>query len=807
MSSYYSSKDDSWMNSTGSLEVDVDLSGEVVPDPPQIRENYRKYGQNEFDLRHGRVYTPPDTVQNVCSSACRGFKCDRSSLWMSLKEKLPVIEMFGSYRPRKHLAGDVISGLSVGVLVIPQSMGYALLASLPPICGLYTSLWPALIYLMFGTMPYMVMGTSALSSLVIGDRIQLETQEIREQLDAVMRLNNSDNDTLNTIKMLHVELESQQIAIATTITLISGIAALIMTLLRLDIISSYISSAFMSGFLTGTNIRVLTRQIQLMLGVHAGSYGGPLNYVFLLRDMIRDLPNANVAQVVLSIISIIIIILVKSCVNERFQSHLRVPIPIELILVIIGTIISYFGKLGAKYGVQIIDTIPQGVPKPSMPGAAHPQSLIIDGIMVAVLCYVMMILMAKEFTERQSIQYRPRQELLALGITNMVSCFFSGYAASASPPRCFLMESTGGRSQVAMIITVILVAFSLMLLAPLLEALPVCILASIITVSCFPLFVHYKAGIHYWRHNKYDFSVWLITTLLVIFWDINVGLVGGVALSVFLVAVRTQFPYTTLLSHTTDQDKSIIDVKMYLNSSQIENVKIFHFESPLTFVNCGIFVEKLYSSTVRPADIKAKMRRNGKERESFLIMRAESLPKVENNLVAKSSDENRMNGRVHEMRDIHDTATSPGSHVDDIYDTATSTGSHCDDICDDTACSSLGDDSNVMSESHHPLHDERDNDNHTFLLKDMKLIPKCELRFIILDCSCISFMDTQAVQTLIKIEMEYSDIGVHLMLASCTESVRHQLYSVPSCRTLTDDRLYPSVHDAVSQARLIMQPE
>ena len=676
-------------------------------------------------------------VKQSCRSACQGKKVLRF-----IENRIPGISVIRKYKFREYMLGDIVSGLSVGIFTIPQGMGYALLASVPPILGLYTCLIPALIYFAFGNCPHSAMGTMGVSSLIIATAVEKGTRDVTDMM--------KNSDTENNTALIEL-LEQEQIAIAVTVTFFAGVVLIMMTVFQLGFIVSYMGDAFVSGYLTGANIRVLTHQVILCLGLkeYVSSHTGLLNYFFLVFDIFKNIKFANVATVIISVISLGIVLAVKYGVNDRYASKLKVPVPIEAIVVVIGIMISHFAKLDSRFGVKILKHVPQGMPSLTLPSSQHMQSYALEAVLLGVICFVFSGMMAKLFCGRHGYSVDNNQELLATGLCNTVGGLFSCIGVSVSPPRAFLMEMTGGHTQVAYVINALFILLVLFVIAPLLEALPVCILACLVITSCTPLFTHYIAFITYWKTSKYDFTIWVVTMVCTLGINVDTGLLVGFGFSFVVIVFQSQHPYTTSLAKHAE-DGVYLDVKKTKASQQNDSVRIFKFDSPLYFATIDLFEEKLYKSTVSLSDLKKQSKLAAKKQDK----QGKAGCQCGREIVNKDAD----NGSL-------------GDKSEPFNET---------EFCSVNTKLTVANDTSHSCECHREASE------------------KLVVKVIVVDCSCVAFGDTPGARLLAKLHTQYGECGVRFVLASCTERLQSLMVRVPECQALIEgDSLYPSLNDAV----------
>lgn len=731
-------------------------SPEVGRETRNRKSTYHGLNLVEHSTRYGRVTEDSPSWRDACRAIAA--KCTAKNFRTCIVGKVPAINVFRTYKLKQYIVGDIIAGMSVGVVTIPQSLGYALLAGVPAILGLYTSFFPVLVYFVFGSSRHVSMGTMALCSLIIKETVKKESLRASSFLTV-------DNTTVESNGSFTQE-ELGQISVAVSISFLAGIFQVAMGVFHLGFIVSYMAEPFVSGYLAASNLRVLTHQVRDMLGLGIfPGYSGPGDYFYSVYGILVSLPHVNLIQVLISVLTLTTLVLVKKCVNERFSSKLKVPIPIDIIVVVLFTLVSHFAGLKHRFSVKILETIPKGLPTVMLPSVDHMRNYAFDAFMLAIVAYMMVGMMAKLFSQRHNYAVDNNQELLANGLSCVGGAFFCSLAGSTSPPRCFLMETTGGKTQVAYLISAVLALLTMLLIAPLFQSLPVCVLSSIIFVACIPLFPHYVAFLGYWKTNKYDFAIWVFTAVTNLVLPVDIGLLIGMGFSLVLVHFQMQRPQQVKL-YVNKEDEIFLDHKRYSNCQRLEDAVVFRFESPVYFATLDGFKEQLFSSTVSL---------------SFLKSRAAN----ENGLMVIVTEDIVDAGDVLPLEVMK---TSDG-HVDEIIQNETnlleqkpSTDSSNDNVID--AINSRNDLKEVVL-------NEKQNEGNPGKLEEP--VP----HNIIVDCSAISFLDTSGAKVLAQLHGEYSKFDIRFLLVNCCNNVVQQLEAVDQCKTLVTESVYPSIQDAL----------
>ncbi|VDL63833.1 unnamed protein product [Nippostrongylus brasiliensis] len=449
---------------------------------------------------------------------------------------------------------------------VPQGMAYASLAGVPPVYGMYSSFFASTVYMFFGTARHVSIGVFAVASLMVGAcRIRLAPEPDE--------LPTNSTGPLGDIGPL--ELTS-------ALTLVVGVVQILFGVLRLGFLTTYLSDPLVSGFTTGSAAHVMVSQLNKVIGVKLPRHEGAGMLVWMVRDLILSIPSTNLAALLISVVGILFLDLGRTYLNPRVKRFSPVPPPLELILVIIGVILSITLGLKENYGVAIVNTIPRGFPAPSLPNTSLVPHLISDGVAIAVICYMFVMSMGKLFAKKHKYRTDATQEFYAVGIMSVASSFFPVYPVGASLSRSSVCEMSGANTQLYTVFSSTLLLTVILSLGPFLEPLPMCILACIVIVSLKSLFLQVKELPRYWRISKYDFAIWLTACLTTILTDVTKGLIISLAFALFTVVLREQWPRFPT-----------VEVDGMPPQHAPEGVSVIKFESPLHFANVTLFTDKI----------------------------------------------------------------------------------------------------------------------------------------------------------------------------------------------------------------------
>ncbi|XP_059156866.1 prestin-like isoform X2 [Physella acuta] len=776
----------------------------------------------------------------------RNMYCSKRRLWKLVSTYIPVIKYIRYYKLKENSVADIVAGITVGIVHIPQALAFGQLTSVKVENGLFTSLWPVLLYVIFGTSAHVSMGTSAVICILTAATVDREGQAWAASRPWIM--NQTGNGTILDDLPEYMDFKEN---LAMAITLITGIMMIAMGFLKLGFITAYLSESFFTAFTSAAAVHIGISQVPAMLGIKIKRYGGAFKIVFMVRDIFTNITEANVAAIICAIISCVIILLVKDCVNERFKHKLYAPIPIELFIVIFGTVASYFGDFRTEYKVDVVGTIPTEIPVPSIPveGLKLSSNYIVDCFILAILIFANTIAMGKICAKKHNYEIDDNQEMLAYGMCNAFSSFFNCFPSSVSPPRSMVASSMNARTTLNGIFVSILMLLVILIVSRLFTELPKAVLAAIIFIALKGLFIQIIDGRKFWRINKFDFVIWFFTFFATVFIDIDMGLGVGVGVSLITVVFQTQFARGYKLGFTKS-DPCFVEHKKYRDSTEIPGIKIFRFQSSLYFANAEIFRNTLYRCTVNPR----KLLKGLKKREKRLA-------KLNNERIAQGlPPEDRRNSIM--MGEVGLASQNSSSSLNKYPLTLTETERNSmgkltssesaqaerirrvslpnmekpkfQSVDEDQEMSNNNGDlgipsGNVVAKSPNPerysskqvngsgtldyskrrestfsidFDDfEEDPDDGDELFTDEKLRQMRKIHHIILDCSTINYIDASGSNVLSHIFTEYGHVNIKVFLAGCSADMRRAMEHAGAFDKIPRNHLFLDIHDAIAIAK------
>ena len=466
-----------------------------------------------------------------------------------LRSYLPILD-WGAKYTSKTFMNDMIVALIVTMMLIPQSLAYAILAGLPAEIGLYASMAPLILYAIFGSSRALAVGPVAVASLMTAAAAgKLASQGTPEYLAAAIAL-----------------------------AMVSGLLLLAMGFLKLGFLANFLSHPVISGFITASGLQIAAGQLAPVLGIHAEGE----SFLDIVISLWHSIGNIHIATAAIGIGSLLFLFWVRSGLKPlliRFGLSAKVSdilVKIGPVIAIIVTILIVWSLGLADKGVKIVGKVPGGLPKLAPPplDLSLWMKILIPALLISIVGYVESISVALTLAAKKRQRVDPDQELIALGASNVGSAISGGFPVTGGFARSVVNFEAGAETPAAGAFTAVGIALTTLFLTPLLFFLPNATLAATIIVAVLSL-VKFGPLKHTWVYSKSDFAAMAVTILITLIEGIEPGLIAGVALSIFLhlyktsrphVAVVGQIPGTThfrnVARHTVVTDPEIVSLRV-----------------------------------------------------------------------------------------------------------------------------------------------------------------------------------------------------------------------------------------------------
>ncbi|XP_044776193.1 prestin isoform X2 [Neomonachus schauinslandi] len=511
-----------------------------------------------------RLHKKDKISDSIGDKLKQAFTCTPKKIRNIIYMFLPITKWLPAYKFKEYVLGDLVSGISTGVLQLPQGLAFAMLAAVPPVFGLYSSFYPVIMYCFFGTSRHISIGPFAVISLMIGGvAVRLVPDDI-----VIPGGVNATNGT--------EVRDALRVKVAMSVTLLSGIIQFCLGVCRFGFVAIYLTEPLVRGFTTAAAVHVFTSMLKYLFGVKTKRYSGIFSVVYSTVAVLQNVRNLNVCSLGVGLMVFGLLLGGKEF-NERFKEKLPAPIPLEFFAVVMGTGISAGFNLQESYNVDVVGTLPLGLLPPANPDTSLFHLVYVDAIAIAIVGFSVTISMAKTLANKHGYQVDGNQELIALGLCNSIGSLFQTFSISCSLSRSLVQEGTGGKTQLAGCLASLMILLVILATGFLFESLPQ--------------------------------TIWLTTFVSSLFLGLDYGLITAVIIALLTVIYRTQSPSYKVLGQLPDTDV-YIDTDAYEEVKEIPGIKIFQINAPIYYANSDLYSSALKRKTgVNPALIMGARRK------------------------------------------------------------------------------------------------------------------------------------------------------------------------------------------------------
>jgi sulfate permease, SulP family len=496
---------------------------------------------------------------------------------IQLKRYLPILDWGKRYDKKKTATSDLVAAVVVTIMLIPQSLAYALLAGLPPEVGLYASILPLVAYAIFGTSRALAVGPVAVVSLMTASAVgELTQQGTPEYLGA-----------------------------AIVLAFLSGLMLIAMGLFRLGFLANLLSHPVISGFITASGLLIASSQLKHVLGVPAN---GHTLYEILL-SLAEHLDQVNWITLGIGFLTTAFLFWVRKDLKKRLLGLGLQPFLADILTkagpvaaVAATTLLAAVLNLGEK-GVRLVGEIPSGLPMPQLPGYDSELWLALAGpaLLISVIGFVESVSVAQTLAAKKRQRIEPDQELIGLGASNIASAISGGYPVTGGFARSVVNYDAGAATPAAGAFTAVGIAFAALFLTPLLTYLPQATLAATIIVAVLSL-VDIGAIKRTYVYSKSDFAAMATTILVTLFLGVEIGVVTGVSLSIALYLYRNSRPHMAIVGVVpgTEHFRNVDRHKVVTGDS----VLTLRVDESLFFANSRFLEDRIYALVAERPDIE-----------------------------------------------------------------------------------------------------------------------------------------------------------------------------------------------------------
>ena len=471
---------------------------------------------------------------------------------VSIARCIPLMQWLPKYGVRRLLRWDVVAGVTLWGVVVPEGIAYAGLAGMPLQAGLYTMLAALVAYAIFGTSRQLVVVSTSASAVMLAS--------------VISTLNPPDQGTY--------------IALAGGLVLVVGAVFVLAGILKLGFITNFISRPVMGGFIFGLAIFVAVKQLPRLFGISHGD-GNTLQQTWYV---LSHLGQANIATLAVSVGALLLLF-----VLHRFAHR----VPAGLVVLVAGIILSATLGLSAA-GVKVVGVIPAGLPTIGLPEVRLSDLwVLLPGALGMFLVIFSEGLGASEvFAQKHKYEVKPDQELIAYGAANISSGLLGGLAAGGSLSQSSVNDSAGARTSISLLVAALMGLITVIALTPLFTDLPEAVLAALIIFAVMHL-MKVRQMQNFYRLQKAEFWMGMLALLGVLVLDVLPGLAIAVLFSLIYVIYKSSRPHVSVLGRVPGSPGAYTDIQRHPEDRPVEGLIIFRLNAPLYFANASLIHSSL----------------------------------------------------------------------------------------------------------------------------------------------------------------------------------------------------------------------
>ncbi|WP_209123608.1 SulP family inorganic anion transporter [Alkalihalobacillus sp. BA299] len=450
------------------------------------------------------------------------------------------------------LKRDLISGLTLFVMLIPQGMAYAMLAGLPPVMGLYASTIPVFVYAMLGSSRHLSVGPVAITSLLVFSGVSVYAEP-------------NSSSYISTVIVL---------------AFMVGAIQVLFGLLRLGFIVKFIPHSVMNGYTSAAAIVIGVSQLKHLLGIELGNY---LQVHLLLLEVFQKFNDINSLTILIGGGCIVLLLAMKKWTPK---------LPAALVAVVLSIVTVVFFRLETQ-NLRVVGDIPNGFPGFAFPHISFEliKMLAPLALTIAMLGIMESLSIAKTVAKKEKYEIKPNKEFTALGFSNIVGSCFSSFPVNGSFSRTAVNHQAGGATQLTAIITGLLVMITVTFFTSFFYYLPNATLAAIIMVAVYKL-IDIKEMKHLFKVKPFEGWIWVATFLTTLFVGIQWGIIFGALFTLVLIIKKSAEPNIAQLGYVV-KEKSFRDISRYPEAITANEVVLLRIDSSLHFANISFLEEKI----------------------------------------------------------------------------------------------------------------------------------------------------------------------------------------------------------------------
>ncbi|XP_054969505.2 testis anion transporter 1 isoform X6 [Pan paniscus] len=725
------------------------------------------YNEETFQQEHKRKASTSGNM-NINITTFRHHvqcRCSWHRFLRCMLTVFPFLEWMCMYRLKDWLLGDLLAGISVGLVQVPQGLTLSLLARqlIPPLNIAYAAFCSSVIYVIFGSCHQMSIGSFFLVSALLIN---------------VLKVSPFNNGQLVMGSFVKNEFSApsylmgynKSLSVVATTTFLTGIIQLIMGVLGLGYVATYLPESAMSAYLAAVALHIMLSQLTFIFGIMISFHAGPISFFYDIINYCVALPKANSTSILL-FLTVVVALRINKCIRISFNQY-PIEFPMELFLIIGFTVIANKISMATETSQTLIDMIPYSFLFPVTPDFSLLPKIILQAFSLSLVSSFLLIFLGKKIASLHNYSVNSNQDLIAIGLCNVVSSFFRSCVFTGAIARTIIQDKSGGRQQFASLVGAGVMLLLMVKMGHFFYTLPNAVLAGIILSNVIPYLETISNLPSLWRQDQYDCALWMMTFSSSIFLGLDIGLI---------ISIIT-----------------------------IPGVKIFQCCSSITFVNVYYLKHKLLKEVdmvkvpLKEEEIFSLFNSSDTNLQGGKICRCfcncddlEPLPRIlyterfENKLDPEASSVNLIHCSHFESMNASQTASE-----DQVPYTVSSVSQKNQGQQEEVEEVWLPNNSSRNSSPGLPDVAESQGRRSLIPYSDASLLPS--VHTIILDFSMVHYVDSRGLVVLRQICNAFQNANILILIAGCHSSIvrafeRNDFFDAG----ITKTQLFLSVHDAV----------
>uniref|UniRef100_A0A2K6EFR0 Solute carrier family 26 member 8 n=2 Tax=Propithecus coquereli TaxID=379532 RepID=A0A2K6EFR0_PROCO len=519
----------------------------------------------------------PTVVGGANACSVRKRHCSWHRFLRCVLTIFPFLEWMCMYRFKDWLLGDLLAGVNVGLVQVPQVLTFSLLARqlIPPLNVAYAAFCSSVIYVIFGSCHQMSIGSFSLVSALMINVLKVSPFNSGH---LVMGTFVKDDFSVPSFSTNY----NKSLSVVAATTFLTGIIQLSMGTIGLGLVSTYLPEAAISAYLAATALHIMLSQLTCVFGIVISFHSGPISFFYNIINYCMGLPKANSTSILL-FLTAVVALRINKCIRISFNQY-PIEFPMELFLILGFTAFANRINMATETSKTLIDMIPHSFLFPVTPDFSILSKIILQAISLSLVSSFLLIFLGRKISSSHNYRVNSNQDLIAIGVCNVVSSFFRSCVFTGAVARTIIQDKSGGRQQFASLVGAGVMLLLILKVGFFFYKLPNAVLAGIIMSNVLPYLETIYNLPSLWRKDQYDCAIWIVTFLSAIFLGLDVGLLISLVFAFFIITVRSHRTQILLLGQIPDTNiyRSIHD---YGEIVSVPGVKVFQCCNAVTFVN------------------------------------------------------------------------------------------------------------------------------------------------------------------------------------------------------------------------------